>query len=268
MPVLGQAQHLVELPLGERHALGGALDLDEPARRGHDHVHVHLGPAVLLVGEVQHAHPIDHADRHGRDASVRGCDPEGALLDEPGEGVVQGHVRPADRRRAGTAVGLQHVTVHGDLDLSQGHHVADRAQGPPDQALDLLGATRLLALGRLATDPLAGGPGQQGVLGGDPSLAAPPHPWGDPLLDRRRAQRPGTTHGHQDGAGGEDGEVAFEGRRAQFVVGPTVPSPDDPAVRSCTHTLNTFPISACSTDRPNAAAASTATAAAPTVGHR
>jgi hypothetical protein len=41
---LGQAQHRVQLPPRERHALGGALHLDESSRPGHDDVHVDLGP--------------------------------------------------------------------------------------------------------------------------------------------------------------------------------------------------------------------------------
>ena len=61
-----------------------------------------------------------------------------------GEGVVEGDVGPADRGGAGAPVGLQHVAVHGDLHLAQGHQVAYRPQRPADQALDLLGATGLL----------------------------------------------------------------------------------------------------------------------------
>ena len=38
-------------------ALGGALDLDEPALAGHHHVHVGLGAGVLDVGQVEHGTP-------------------------------------------------------------------------------------------------------------------------------------------------------------------------------------------------------------------
>ena len=64
MPLLGQAHELVELAAGEGHALGRALHLDEASRPGHHDVHVHLGPRVLGVVEVQQAGPVDHAHRH------------------------------------------------------------------------------------------------------------------------------------------------------------------------------------------------------------
>ena len=49
-------------------------------------------------------------------------------LQHPGEGVVQGHVGAADRGGAGAPVGLQHVAVHGHLDLPQDDQVADGPQ--------------------------------------------------------------------------------------------------------------------------------------------
>ncbi len=62
--VLGQAQQLVELAAGEGHPLGGALHLDEPSRPRHHHVHVHLGPRVLGVVEVEQTGAVDDAHRH------------------------------------------------------------------------------------------------------------------------------------------------------------------------------------------------------------
>ena len=50
----------------ERHPLGGALHLDEPARRDHHHVHVDLGGRVLDVGKVEHGLAVDDADRDRR----------------------------------------------------------------------------------------------------------------------------------------------------------------------------------------------------------
>ena len=38
---------------------------------------------------------------------------------EPGEGVVEGEEAAADARRAGAAVGLQHVAVDDDLALAE-----------------------------------------------------------------------------------------------------------------------------------------------------
>ena len=45
---------------------------------------------------------------------------------QAGAGVVQGDVAAADRRRAGAAVGLEHVAVDDDLPLAERRHVARR----------------------------------------------------------------------------------------------------------------------------------------------
>ena len=68
--------------------------------------------------------------------------------------VVQRDVAAADRRRAGAAVGLEHVAVDDDLPLAQRRHVAHGAQRPADEPLDLLGAPGRLAVLDLAADPL------------------------------------------------------------------------------------------------------------------
>src|SRR5438270_9157385 len=52
-PVLGQAQQVVELALGVRLSLVGALHLDEAAVARHEHVHVLIGPHVLGGVEVE-----------------------------------------------------------------------------------------------------------------------------------------------------------------------------------------------------------------------
>ena len=174
---------------------------------------------------------------------------------------MEGDVGPADRCRPGPPVGLQHVAVHRHLHFAEGHHVTHRPQRPPDEPLDLLGAPGLLSLGRLAGDPLAGRTREQRVLGGDPPLATAPHPRGDPLLDRGRAQHPGPTHRHQDRARGEDGEVPFERGRPELVVSCARRPGRSSGWRSdsIAHSANSFPIAACSTGPPNAASASAAT---------
>ena len=50
-----------------------------------------------------------------------------------------------DRRRAGAAVGLEHVAIDDDLPLAERGKIGDGAERAADQALDLLGAARLLA---------------------------------------------------------------------------------------------------------------------------
>ncbi len=130
---------------------------------------------------------------------------------------MQRHVAAADRRRAGAAVGLQHVAVDGDLHLAQHRQVGDRAQRAADQALDLLGAARLLALGRLAVVALRRGAREHRVLGGDPAAALAPQPRRHALLDRRGAQHPRLAELDQHRAGRELREVTRERQRAQVV---------------------------------------------------
>ena len=65
MPASARASSSSSSPRREGQALGRALHLDEPARPGHDHVHVDLGPRVLLVGEVEHGHAVDDPHRDG-----------------------------------------------------------------------------------------------------------------------------------------------------------------------------------------------------------
>ena len=152
---LGQAEQRVELGAGVGRALGGALHLDEAAERGHHHVHVDLGPAVLDVGQVEHGHAVDDADGDGgaerRERVGRDRCP---AMHEAGQRVVQREVAAADRRGAGAAVGLEHVAVDDHLPLAQQPHVAHGAQRAADEALDLLGAARRLAVLHLAADPL------------------------------------------------------------------------------------------------------------------
>ena len=139
---LGQPEQAVQLP-GEK-AMPSAVPWTSTKRvptvraGQHHHVHVHLGRGVLDIGQVQDGYAVDdaHADRGAQ--RVERMRPDLGGLHEPGEGVVEGQVAAADRRRAGAAVGLEHVAVDRDLTLAQEHQVADGAQGPPDQPLDLL----------------------------------------------------------------------------------------------------------------------------------
>ena len=51
----------------QRRALGGRLDLDQPAVAGHDDVRVDLGGRVLDVVEVEHGLAVDDPARDGGD---------------------------------------------------------------------------------------------------------------------------------------------------------------------------------------------------------
>ena len=155
MPPSASASSASSSPRREGHALGGALHLDVAALGGHHHVHVDLGLGVLGVGQVEHRHAVDDADA---DRRAVGDERWRSQPRRPGRSrlkrVVQGEVAAADRRRAGAAVGLQHVAVDDDLALAERPHVGDGPQRPADQPLDLHRAPALLAPGRLPVDAL------------------------------------------------------------------------------------------------------------------
>ena len=109
---LGRPSSASSSPRRERHALGGALHLDEAAApAGHHDVHVDLGRGVLDVGRSSTA--CRRRCRPDRGARLDAADARRSppALHEPGQRVVQREVAAADRRRAGAAVGLEHVAV-------------------------------------------------------------------------------------------------------------------------------------------------------------
>ena len=106
-PPSASAEQLIELAAAERHALSGALDLDEarlaagrPAQ--HHDVHVDLGRAVLDVGQVEHRRAADDADADRR-GTVRvqrvGLQPPRG--DDAAERVVQRDEAAADAAPCG-----------------------------------------------------------------------------------------------------------------------------------------------------------------------
>ena len=62
-------------------------------------------------------------------ASLSGWWASWPSCDHAGEGIVEGHVGPADRGRAGSAVGLQDIAVDRHLHLAQGHQVGTPPAG-------------------------------------------------------------------------------------------------------------------------------------------
>ena len=75
-----------------------------------------------------------------------------------------------DARRARAAIGLDHVAIDLDGAFAQCFQIHHRAQGAPDQALDFLCATGLLAARRFAVHPAAGGARQHAVFRRHPAL--------------------------------------------------------------------------------------------------
>src|SRR5262245_58494309 len=60
--LIGEVEQRLELVAAERHAFRRALDLDELTRSGLDDVHVDLGAAVVVVGEIEERLAVDDAD--------------------------------------------------------------------------------------------------------------------------------------------------------------------------------------------------------------
>src|SRR5690606_923012 len=118
---------------------------------------------------------------------------------------------------AGAAVGLQHVAVDDDLALAERAEVDHRAQTAPDQALDLLGAAALLALGSLACAAGVGGARQHAVFGGDPALALAAQEAGYVFFNAGGAQHAGGAEFDQHRAFGVAGEAAGEADGAELV---------------------------------------------------
>src|SRR2546426_8971045 len=187
-----RGQQALELTLRERLPLGRALDLDVAAGAGHDQVEVDLGGAVVGVGEVEQPAAADDP-----------CAPRGGAAGErqpgqrtrgpqPLERKHEGHVAAGDRRGAGPAVGLEHVAVDQDRALAERGHIHDRAETPPDQALDLVRAPARAAA--LALDALARAARQHGVLRRDPAPALAAQEGRHALLHGRRAHDPRRAH--------------------------------------------------------------------------
>ena len=93
-----------------------------------------------------------------------------AVLHQLPAGQRQGDEAAGDGGGAGAAVALEHVAVDGDGVLAQLRHVYGGPERPAHQSLDLSAAGAELQLGNVPLAPLPVGPGQHGILGGDPAL--------------------------------------------------------------------------------------------------
>ena len=135
---------------------------------------------------------------------------------------MQGEVAAADARRAGAAVGLEHVAVDDDLALAERDHVARRPQAAPDQALDLDGAPALLA--RAASRST-----RSGDEPGSIEYSAVTQPLPVPRIQRGTSSSTLAVHSTRVRPNdtrhdpvGHLGEVALERDRAQLVGGAAV----------------------------------------------
>src|ERR1051326_4077039 len=123
--------------------------------------------------------------------------------------------------RAGgsAAVGLQHVAVDVDLALAHRRQVDHGAQRAADQALDLLGAARLLPASGFAVGASMGRARQHAVFGGHPAALGVAHPRRHLFVDRGGAQHMGVAELDQARALGMTGKARFEGYFAKLVGG-------------------------------------------------
>ena len=119
------------------------------------------------------------------------------------ECLIQRHIGAGDRRRAGAAIGLQHVAIDLDGNLAHLLGAGDGAQRTADQPLDFLGAAALLALCRLAVRAGMGGARQHAVFRRHPALAG--------IAQERR-------HAILDGGGAQHMCVAEFGEAGAFGV--------------------------------------------------
>mmetsp|Transcript_5444 Transcript_5444/g.20871 ORF Transcript_5444/g.20871 Transcript_5444/m.20871 type:complete len:301 (-) Transcript_5444:5105-6007(-) len=215
--LIGEVQQRVHFVAGEHHAFGRALQLDKAAGAGHHDVHVGVAGRVLGVFQVQQRHAGDDADRNRCDRILDRRLRNPALGQQPVDRILGRDEGAGDCRRAGAAVGLQHVAVQRDGALAEQGEVEHRAQRTADQALDLLRAAALLALGRFTVTAGVGGPRQHAVLGRHPALARAALVRRHALLDRGGAKHPCRAELDQHRALGMHGEATGDAHRSQLV---------------------------------------------------
>ena len=208
----------VEGGFGEWLMLGRALQLHETAVVRHHDVQVDLGRRVVGVVEVQGRHAVAHAHRDGGDLAADRVLGERAVGHQLRDGVVQGDHAARDGGAARPAVRLDDVAVDDDLAFTELLEVHGRAQGAPDEALDLGGAgvqLQLLDVAVLASAPRRRG--QHRVFGGDPSPARVAQERRHLLLHARGAEDPRVAPLDQHAAGGVLREVPNDLDSSQFV---------------------------------------------------
>ena len=199
--------------------LGGALDLDDAALVGQHEIGIGLGLGVFRVVEVEHGGAFPQAAGHGGDLAGQRVGGHLAVLDQTLEGAMQRHPGAGDAGGAGAAIGLQDVAVDVDLALAHGRQIDHGAQRPADQALDLLGAARLLAARGFTVRAGMGRARQHAVFGRHPAAARIAQERWHFLVDRGGAENMGIAEFDQAGALGVAGEARFEADGAKLVGG-------------------------------------------------
>ena len=200
----------------EGFGFGGALDLNELAGFGHDHIHVGAGLAVFFVAEVKELHVVVDANADGCHRFLEENALDHSLVDHPSHRVIDRDVGGRDGGGSGAAVGSDGVAVDGDCALAHGFEVDDGAEGSADEPLDFLASTVWSAVG-VALVSLSARAGKHRVLGGDPASALTFHEWWDAVLDGRRDEHMGVSHLDEAGAFSKFRVTTFHGHRSEFV---------------------------------------------------
>ena len=189
----------------------------------HDEIHVRLGAGIFRIAEIQQRLVLHDARADGGHLGNDGVFVQQTVLHELVDRHDQRHIRAGDAGGAGAAVPLEHVAVHGDGAGPQLLQIHRRPEGAAHQPLDLSAAGAELQLGDVPLGALPVGPGQHGVLGGDPAL-----PLGDvgrgALLHGGTAQHLGIAAADQAGALRKFVDVGDDLDGAQLVAGPSVDS--------------------------------------------
>jgi hypothetical protein len=151
---------------------------------------IRVGQKAKVRMQAYGGHRADHPDGHGRDRADQRLARAHPALAHPGDRVGERDIGAGDRGGPGAAVGVQHVAVEQNGVFSQRLVIDASAEGTPDQPGNLVGPAADFAADRFAIVAGIGRPGQHGVFGRNPPLAAAPSPPGHAVLDRGRAQHP------------------------------------------------------------------------------
>src|SRR5262249_22081623 len=215
--LLRKREQIEELLLRERNLLGRSLYLHDAAGARHHKIGIGISLRILGVIEVEHRRAAADAAGDGGDMVAQRLRRHYVARLHPVDAVVQRDPSAGDGRRAGSAVGLDHVAVDRDLPLAQCGEIEYRAQAAPDQPLDLDGTPALLAGRRLAARSLRGGARQHAVFGRDPAPRLPFEPRRQSVFERGRYENVGVAELHEAGALGIFYHAALKRDRAQLV---------------------------------------------------
>ena len=208
---------LVELLLAEGLGLRRPLHLDDAAGAGHHEIRVRVGFGILGIVEIEHGLSAIEPARHGGDVVAQHAGLHHVARLHPGDRVMQRDPRAGDRGGARAAIGLQHVAIDDDLLLAERGKIGDGAERAADQALDLLGAARLLAGRGFAPRALGGGARQHAVFGRHPAPPLALEPRRHRLSRCRGAQHMGLAEADEAGAFGMARDRALEADGAKRV---------------------------------------------------